>query len=141
MKKFLQTVALSAATLAFLAPNVAEAQEVEVSPAPIATEITEAPELEVPIFYAAGWQNLGSWKMKSVIAIGSDGGNLKACVEGTDKVTFNLARDIGVPLPGTLATTSGSGDNCANWSGLSKGAYNLHKDDFRTVYHNVTVYD
>lgn len=91
---------------------------------------------------AAGWQNLGTWSMKSVVAFGSDGGNLKACVAGTDKVTFNLARDIGIPLPGTLATTSGvSGDNCANWSGLSRGAYNLHKDNFRTVYHIVTVWD
>ncbi|WP_146550850.1 hypothetical protein [Rummeliibacillus suwonensis] len=92
----------------------------------------------------AGWQDLGTWKMKSVVPIYSDGGNLKACVQGTDKVTFNLARDIGIPLPGEKATTSGSstaGKNCANWSGLSSGAYNLHKDNYRTVYHFVTVFD
>lgn len=93
---------------------------------------------------AAGWQNLGTWSMKSVVPVRLDGGDLKVCVKGTDKVTFNLARDIGVPLPGTKSTTSGSstaGKNCATWSGLSSGAYNLHKDNYRTVYHTVTVFD
>lgn len=136
MKTFFKTIALSAVTLAFLAPNVAKAEEMNLTP-----NVTETQEMNVR---AAGWQNLGTWSMKNGITFRSDGGNLKVCVAGSDVVEFNLVKDAGIIVPGTVAETTGSntaGKNCAEWSGLSAITYKLYKNSHRDVYHSVTVYD
>lgn len=137
MKTFFKTLALSAVTLAFLAPNAAKAEEVSPEPQ------------EAPVLLSGDgvWTSLGTWTMKSAIYfVTEDGGDLKACVKGTDKVQFTLKHNV-APWIGTSygsKTTSGvSGDNCTGkWTGLSIHApLVLYKDNFNSVDHTVTVYD
>lgn len=86
--------------------------------------------------------------MKSAIYFHSDdGGDLKACVAGTDKVKFTLKQTIAPGIDGknygTKATTGISGNNCTGkWSGLIQfGPLVMYKENFNTVNHSVTVYD
>lgn len=137
MKTFFKTLALSAATLAFLAPNAANAEEVSPEPQ------------EVPVEAAlrAGdgiWQNLGTQQIKDkVYFISEDGADVKACVAGTDKVKFTIKDSVlGINSSGSRTTSGVSGDNCAKWTGLMvHGSYRLVKDNFNSVYHSVTIYD
>ncbi|WP_146550853.1 hypothetical protein [Rummeliibacillus suwonensis] len=92
---------------------------------------------------ASGWQKLGTWDMAYVIRIYSaDGGNLKVCVKGTDKVKFGLERAPIWPNPVEKTTSGKSGDNCATWSDLSSNtSYDLNKVNYRGTIHTVTVWD
>lgn len=91
---------------------------------------------------ASGWQKLGTWSMAYVIRVHSDdGGDLKVCVNGTDKVKFGLERAPIWPNPVEKTTSGVSGNNCAIWTGLSSAAYDLNKVNYRGTYHTVTVYD
>lgn len=92
----------------------------------------------------SGWQSLGTWSMAYVVRITSaDGGNLMACVNGsTDRVKFGLEKAPIWPNPVEKTTSGILGNNCATWSGISKGeTYDLNKVNYRGTYHSVTVYD
>lgn len=92
---------------------------------------------------ASGWQKVGTWDMAYVVRVYSaDGGNLKVCVNGTDKVKFGLEKAPIWPNPVEHTTSGVSGDNCAIWSGLSANtSYDLNKVNYRGTYHTVTVWD
>ncbi|MET3574241.1 hypothetical protein ACFFIY_12220 [Bhargavaea ullalensis] len=105
--------------------------------------VEDLPEVPPPItvFGAGEWDHIGTYTMSKVVRIQSGGGDLKACIPGTTKVTFGLEK-APVSLFDKERTTSGvKGDNCAVWRGISKGTYDLGLVSHYGTSFTVSIYD
>lgn len=117
---------------------------------PISTLASEIPTLEptsveeeITPMGNGKWDPNGSYIFSKYVNFRSTSGNLKVCVTNTTSpVSLNLTR---APL-GTsdvLKTKGGSPSvNCATWSGLLGGSYNLYNDqNYGVTTYSVNIFD
>ena len=96
---------------------------------------------EISLYGAGEWDKIGTYTFKNYVRITSGGGNLKACVTSTtSKVRLNLVKTYVITDYKTTAGGSASA-NCATWTGLVGGGYDLYNDSLNGKSITVTVYD
>lgn len=114
-----------------------------------ASEVSNSPEIapkgslsgEITPYGAGEWDKIGTYTFKNYVRITSGGGNLKACVSSTtSKVKLNLVKTYVISDIKTTAGGSASA-NCATWTGLVGGGYDLYNDSLNGTSITVTVYD
>jgi hypothetical protein len=97
-----------------------------------------------PSTHAAGngkWDSIGNYTFKNLIQFQSDGGDLKVCVNNSNKkIKFEIDRAFSFDK---AATTTGGSNNCATWRDTGGSGYvKLYfANNNRPSSVNVTVYD